>query len=81
MAGAADKLGIPFLLQRVRFTDRFEEDVNHLLKSSLVLLVMLLDGITLKQSPRPFGPGHGKEISAFRIASIKALPKTSGCLK
>ena len=32
MAGAADKLGIPFLLQRVRFTDRFEEDVNHLLQ-------------------------------------------------
>ena len=32
IAGAADTLGIPFLLQRIRLTDRFEDDVNQLLQ-------------------------------------------------
>ena len=32
VAGAADKMGIPFLLQRIRLTGRFEDDVNQLLK-------------------------------------------------
>ena len=32
IAEAADELGIPFLLQRVRLTERFEDDVNQLLQ-------------------------------------------------
>ena len=28
---AADRLGVPFLLQRIRLTDRFHDDVSHLL--------------------------------------------------